>query len=398
MILIEMHNWLKNQFSKEERLLIYCVISLFLPCYICVMFMAFIVFYLLYTHRLQPCFKNIKSGKYLMLFCILSEITSLIHQNWLGALLTLAIPVIFCIIIFYMNHSSKHFFEVLLDILIFMSILAAIYGLMEYIMILNRMNVDTFEIIIFNKPHDRINSVFFNANYYAMMIEFFVLMCFYKAFNLSLSLKNLKSIFYYTVVIALNLFMLYLTGCRSAWPALAVGIFVLLYFNHHYKSVTILTTVLVIGIIGIYCFPDIFPRVDNIISYFFTRQNIWTTALKALKDNWIIGQGPLTYFHIAKEYGGHITHHAHNIYIDPFLSHGVVGVACLIPFIKDGVMGCIKVSKMKIDRSFLALVLSYLFVILIHGITDYTIYFIQTSFVFFLVATSYTMYIRKDNQ
>jgi hypothetical protein len=397
MILLELRDLLKNRFTKEERLIIYCIISLFLPCYICAIFLLLIVCYLIYTKQLQQCFHNIKGSKYLLLFSLLSLITSLIHKNYLGALLTLVIPVIFAIIVFYMNYIHKNLFELILDILIFMSILAAIYGLIEYIMILNRMNIKTFEIVIFDSRHDRINSVFFNANYYAMMIEFFVLMCFYKAFNLKLRLKHLISIAYYTIVIALNLFMLYLTGCRSAWPALAVGIFVLLYFNHHYKSVTILSTVLICGIIGILCFPNIFPRVDNIISYFFTRQNIWKTALKALKDNWVIGQGPLTYYHVAKQYGGHVTHHAHNVYIDPFLSHGVLGVACLVPFIKNGFKGCMQVAKMKVDRSYLALVLSFIFVVLIHGITDYTIYFVQTSFVFFLVLTSFSMYTRKDN-
>lgn len=398
MLLIELHDWLKERFNKDERIILYCVVSLFIPCYMSVIFMLFIVCYLMWTKRLKECFDEIKGSKYLLIFCVLSELTSLIHQNWLGALLTIGITIIFCIIIYYMKHTSKHLFEIIVDIMIFLSIFAAIYGLIEYIGILNKMNVDTFEIMVFDKREDRVNSVFFNANYYAMMIEFFVLMCFYKAFNLKLCLANLRGLLYYTVVIMINLFLLYLTGCRSAWPALAIGIFVLLYFNHHYKSVTILTIVVGGMLLGILLFPDIFPRIDNIISYFFTRQNIWVTALKALKDNWIIGQGPLTYFHIASLYGGHITHHAHNVYIDPFLSHGVIGVASLIPYAYHCIKGCISVAKAKIDRSYLALVLALVFVVLIHGITDYTIYFVQTGFTFLLIASSFYMYEKKINE
>lgn len=396
-ILNELHELMKEQFTKDERLIIYCVISMFLPCYMCVIFLLFICAYLLYKHELQQSFKEIKGSKYLLLFTLLSFVTSLIHQNYLGALLTIAILAIFCIIVFFMSHMNKRLFEIIIDLFIFMSILAALYGLIEYIGILNKMDIDQFTIINFSSREDRVNSVFFNANYYAMMIEFFVLMCFYKAFNLRLCVKDIRKILYYSVVIALNLFLLYLTSCRTAWPALAVGIFILLYYNHHYKSVTILSIVIIACLIGIYLFPDIFPRMDTIFSYFLTRTDIWEGAIEMLEDNWLIGQGPLTYFHLAESYGSYVTHHAHSVYIDPFLSHGVLGVACLIPYGYHCAKGCMRIAKKKLDRSYLALVLSFIVCILIHGTMDYTIYFIQTSLTFFIVASSFMMYKKEIN-
>jgi len=115
MLLIELHDWLKERFNKDERIILYCVVSLFIPCYMSVIFMLFIVCYLMWTKRLKECFDEIKGSKYLLIFCVLSELTSLIHQNWLGALLTIGITIIFCIIIYYMKHTSKHLFEIIVN-------------------------------------------------------------------------------------------------------------------------------------------------------------------------------------------------------------------------------------------------------------------------------------------
>lgn len=395
MSLIKLFDKFKNKLTKEERLIIYCTLSIFLPCYICVIFLLVVILYLLFTKRLKKCFSNIKMSICLIAFSIMSLLTSLIHQNYIGVICTIAIFVIITFIIFYMNYITIDLFEFIIDLIIFMSIFAAIYGLIEYIAILNRMNIDSFEIVIFDKRENRINSVFFNANYYAMMIEFFVTLCFYKILKINNKYKNNKKIIYYTLVIILNIFLLYLTGCRSAWPALAIGIFVLLLIDKHYKFIGIFLGLLFLCCLGILLFPNIFPRIDNVVSYFFTRENIWITALKALKDNWIIGQGPLTYFHVVREYGGHVTHHAHNVYIDPFLSHGVIGVGLLIPFAVSSFKGYLTIRKEKNVRSFFALGLSMITIVLIHGMTDYTIYFVQTAFVFLLVLSSYVMFNRN---
>ena len=56
MLLIELHDWLKERFNKDERIILYCVVSLFIPCYMSVIFMLFIVCYLMWTKRLKECF------------------------------------------------------------------------------------------------------------------------------------------------------------------------------------------------------------------------------------------------------------------------------------------------------------------------------------------------------
>ena len=64
----------------------------------------------------------------------------------------------------------------------------------------------------------------------------------------------------------------------------------------------------------------------TIFQDFSKRSNIWETAVKGIQAHPLLGKGPLTYFHIYKQYHGHPTQHAHSIYLDPILSHGIIGV------------------------------------------------------------------------
>lgn len=78
-----------------------------------------------------------------------------------------------------------------------------------------------------NKPSRRIHVTFLNANIYATMIEFFVVCCLYKWVNCS----SLKEKAFYVFCGVVNLIMLYLTGCRTAFIplALVVPVFFICY-------------------------------------------------------------------------------------------------------------------------------------------------------------------------
>ena len=116
---------------------------------------------------------------------------------------------------------------------------------------------------VYARRENRLNSVFYNANYYAMMIEFIAVCTVYKFFTVKNDLK--RSIFY-VIVGFLNLFMLYMTGCRAGYVAIAGAICLFLIFNKNYK----LCVLIALGCLGIAGFfvlnPDKFPRIDNTIN------------------------------------------------------------------------------------------------------------------------------------
>lgn len=385
-------DYMKKHFTHQQRYIIVAVLSLFLPFYMCGAVILFLTLRLMWTGEIQNAYHRDKKNKFIFIFCFLSIIVSLFYKNYLGGVVAFCILIALLFVSYYKAHITPQLFNFISNIIIVLSVFGALYGLIEYIGILNSVNIDQFELIIFNKPQDRINSVFFNANYYAMMIEFFICLTFYKILKIKNVKKEFQKFFYYILVICINLFMLILTGCRTAWPTLAAGILVMLIVDKHYKTCAcIFTCVLFIGLFFLMN-PSAFPRVDNIVSYFFTRTDIWKAAIEGIKDNLLFGQGPFTYHHIYHLYDGHPTQHAHNIYLDPLLSFGIVGLGVISPLVYSHLRSIYLLWKSKVNKTLTALIVCYIVMILVHGLLDYTIFFVQTALLFLFVTSSFDMY------
>lgn len=379
---------LKKHFSKEQLMIILTALSLSTPFYICVPFLLLETLYLLYTKKIINAFKTTPKSKYLIIFMILTLVISLIYRNWIGAGCVVLIFIFVSLMLYYRKYINEEVFELILDMLIALSILWAIYGLYEQLQILNRLGYDHFTLKVFSRRENRLNSVFFNANYYAMMIEFIIMMIGYKIFGT----KELKKQAYYFITACINFFLLYMTGCRTAFIATAVAMLVFLIINKNYWICSLIgMACIVIGIFFI-IHPEQFPRIEKLVDNFTVRTKIWHAAIEGIKAHPLFGQGPMTYMMIFKQYAGHNTQHAHSIYLDPILSFGVIGVTTLIPYILDNCNRLFKVYKQKINLRYVALVISCIVVILLHGTLDYTIFWVHTGMLFLMIASSFEMF------
>ena len=384
--------YLKTHFTHHQRYIIVAVFSMFLPFYMCGGILIFLTLRLLWKGEIQEAYRQIPKSRFIIYFCLLSAIVSLFYQNYYGFVCSIGILVILSFVLYYRIHIDSRLFEYITNCIIVLSIFAALYGLIEYIGILNSYNIDQFEIMIFNRPQDRINSVFFNANYYAMMIEFFVCLTFYKILKIKDIKLEWKKFIYYVAVIGLNLFVLLLTACRTAWPALAGGILIMLIVDKHHKTCACILALVIVACIYFLLNPSKFPRVDNIVAYFMTRAGIWEVAIQNIITHPLFGEGPMTYMHIYPLYHGHPTEHAHSIYLDPLLCFGIVGLLTIAPYIYSNIQRLYRLWKLKVDKTLVALIVSFTVMIFIHGILDYTIFFVQTGFLYLLIASSFDVH------
>lgn len=384
--------YLKTHFTHHQRYIIVAVFSMFLPFYMCGGILIFLTLRLLWKGEIQEAYRQIPKSRFIIYFSLLSAIVSLFYQNYYGFVCSIGILVILSFVLYYRIHIDSRLFEYITNCIIVLSIFAALYGLIEYIGILNSYNIDQFEIMIFNRPQDRINSVFFNANYYAMMIEFFVCLTFYKILKIKDIKLEWKKFIYYVAVIGLNLFVLLLTACRTAWPALAGGILIMLIVDKHYKTCACILVLVIVACIYFLLNPSKFPRVDNIVAYFMTRADIWEVAIQNIITHPLFGEGPMTYMHIYPLYHGHPTEHAHSIYLDPLLCFGIVGLLTIAPYIYSNIQRLYRLWKLKVDKTLVALIVSFTVIIFIHGILDYTIFFVQTGFLYLLIASSFDVH------
>ncbi|WP_294577981.1 O-antigen ligase [uncultured Thomasclavelia sp.] len=389
---MQLINSLKNRFSQEQLLIIISALSLSTPFYICVPILLIETIYLLYTKKIIYAYKNSPKSKYLLIFMTISLIVSLFYQNWIGVGCLALIFIAVSLMLFYRQHINQEVFELILDLLIALSVLWALYGLYEQTQILSRLGYDHFTLKVFSRRENRLNSVFYNANYYAMMIEFIIMMIGYKIFGT----KNFKKQVYYFIVAIINFFLLYMTGCRTALIATAGAMLVFLIVNKNYRICTVIGIGCVLA--GIYFIfnPEQFPRIERIVKNFTVRLKIWRAAIAGIKAHPLFGQGPMTYMMIYEKYGGHVTQHAHSVYLDPILSFGIVGLASLVPYVFDNFKRLIKVYRQKLNNRYVALVISCITVILLHGIFDYTIFWVHTGILFLLIASSFGIY--ENNQ
>lgn len=383
---------MKKHFTHQQRYIIVAVLSLFLPFYMCGGIILFLTLRLMWTGEIQNAYHRDPINRLLFFFCGLSMIVSLFYQNYIGMCVAFLLLIGGLFVMYYKAHITPQLFNFITNIIVVLSVFAALYGLIEYMAVLNSINIDQFEIIIFNKPKDRINSVFFNANYYAMMIEFFVCLAFYKILKIKDIKKDFQKFFYYVLVIGINLFMLVLTACRTAWPTLAVGILVMLIVDKHYKTCACIGSVVLFICVYFLLNPSSFPRVDNIISYFFTRTDIWDVAVQNIIKYPIFGQGPMTYMNIYPLYNGHPTQHAHSIYLDPILCFGFGGLAVIAPVFYTNLKQIFRLWKRNKNKTLCALIACFIAMVLVHGIMDYTLFFVQTGLLFMFVVASFDMY------
>lgn len=379
---------LKERFSKEQLMIIATALSLSTPFYICVPFLLLETLYLLYTKKIISAFKSTPKSKYLVIFMSLTLIVSLFYQNWIGVGCVVLIFIFVSLMLYYRKYINVEVFEFILDMLIALSILWAIYGFYEQMQILQRLGYDHFTLKVFSRRENRLNSVFFNANYYAMMIEFIIMMIGYKLFGT----KNIKKQIYYFIVAGINFFLLYMTGCRTAFIATAVAVLVFLIINKNYRICMLIAIICIIGCIYFAINPQQFPRVEKLIDNFTVRKKIWHAAIEGIKAHPLFGQGPMTYMMIFEKYNGHVTQHAHSVYLDPVLSFGIIGIATLVPYIVDNCKRLFEVYKKRLNLRYVALVTACIVAILLHGLLDYTIFWVHTGLLFLMIASSFDMF------
>lgn len=221
-----------------------------------------------------------------------------------------------------------------------------------------------------------------NANYYATVIEFVVLICVYMMITVPKSGKR------YLPVIAVNIAGLFLCDCQSAWLPIIAGVLVLLYFNGYKRHTLIFLCVSMAFVITLIIIPGVLPRLDRLPQTFETRLNIWETAMQGIALEPIFGRGPMGYMDIFAMFDGYKTYHSHSLYIDPLLSFGIIGTALMLTYL---VMKARELSRRSLgegSRQIKSMILAAIVAVCVHGVTDFSIFWIQTGMLFLLILSA----------
>lgn len=361
----------RSQADIDRTAVFLFTVSIFLPFYFSLVTVSCIAFMtMVRCHTRTEAFRA-PFTKLIFTFLAGSFFVAAVYNNYRGMAYSLLIYAIVVCGLYFRSVMTRELYHLALDTACAASVWCAVTAFVQ-------------KAVMFPYSHAyRPVSVFTNANYYGMMIEFVVVIALYRIFT------NPKHASLYACVIGLNFAGLYLTASYSSVVGLLSAIVVfLLYKRKSRVSAVFFAMLLVVGILFA-AFPQLLPRTSEAIELTVTeRFSIWGAAWRAFKAAPIFGRGATAYHMIWEQFGGYKTFHCHNLALDTLLNFGVVGAAAVCVYIGSYVRQIVLRFRRNICRDMDMLAAAAFTAVLVHGLTDVTIVWIQTGAFFFVMISS----------
>ena len=304
---------------------------------------------------------------YLVVFSITTLFVSIFNLNLQGLIYAAAIFLVFLIAVYIRSLMTVRLFEAVLNVSCAASLFSSAVIIVQVIS--SRSGLSS-----------RAASTFMNANFYAAVIEMIVLFCVY-----NLVKTGRKYTKFYVLVIVMNLIGLYLCNCRTAMLALGAAVCVFLILSRQYKAllISIAAGLSFLAIISQFQFMQ--DRFGSTLSDLDLRISIWKTAVRGILSSPLFGRGSGSYQLASQVFGGPVQPHAHNLLLDPLLNYGLAGVALLAAYLKNNFKAISRLQVTQQENSIQLMIYGLLTGVVIHGLTDITLFNVQSGLLFFIV-------------
>lgn len=370
--------------SSKELILLGIILSIFLPFYLFVVVLCLYIISLIFTGDMKSILQKMGEHPMLLLFLSYSTVISILAQNWMGLVASVGMFLFTIFFLHYQSILSHKFFRLILQFVLFGSVLSAVFASLEHFQIVKKFNYAFLSPNMQVWHQNRAEVTFFNPNYYGIICCFCIMIAFYLFTTTKL---NWLKVF---CVIAgfVNLFGLNFTQNRTAFPAIIAGAIIYLFTTiKNWKAFWLSIGVFAIGLSFLFS-SDLGVRMGTLDSSMEERISIWDAGMALFKQNPFWGEGPLTYMHSYPRIHAPYHEHAHSLYIDTILSYGIVGTILLVLSSVAPVRLMMDMSQESGKRPIIGLYLSFLTVVAVHGIFDLALFWIQSGFIFLLVMCS----------
>ncbi|HGE3056011.1 TPA: O-antigen ligase family protein [Streptococcus pneumoniae] len=370
--------------SSKELILLGIILSIFLPFYLFVVVLCLYIISLIFTGDMKSIIQKMGEHPMLLLFLSYSTVISILAQNWMGLVASVGMFLFTIFFLHYQSILSHKFFRLILQFVLFGSVLSAAFASLEHFQIVKKFNYAFLSPNMQVWHQNRAEVTFFNPNYYGIICCFCIMIAFYLFTTTKL---NWLKVF---CVIAgfVNLFGLNFTQNRTAFPAIIAGAIIYLFTTiKNWKAFWLSIGVFAIGLSFLFS-SDLGVRMGTLDSSMEERISIWDAGMALFKQNPFWGEGPLTYMHSYPRIHAPYHEHAHSLYIDTILSYGIVGTILLVLSSVAPVRLMMDMSQESGKRPIIGLYLSFLTVVAVHGIFDLALFWIQSGFIFLLVMCS----------
>ncbi len=369
-----------RQYGIEGVFILVLLISVMLSVYVTVAVCLSIIVYMFASRKFSGVVHAMPRSVVwnIAVFCVMALIVAIAYKNKTGVYIALGVGVVVLTGMFLRRFMTRELFESGISICCWLSI--ACFG------------VALFQLFVYGGDSSyRIPSTFMNANYYAMVIEFVVTLCLYKI--LSMPKGNAGLVLRYCFIILINIVGLYISGSRSGlMVTLSVFLLMFLLYKRYSLFWIALGILAAYAIIGLH-YPDILLREARISHDLDNRLSIWRAALEGIATHPLFGEGGNAYARIYAVFDGYKARHAHNLILDTLLNYGIAGFGMVL----GGFAGMFKLMRNgKSDARIRHLIYTVCWCVLVHGLMDVTILWIQTAILFLFIFSGGVMREHRD--
>ncbi len=370
----------RTDLSNPENIVYLSAVSVFFPFYITgLTILALSVYILFKTDIKKTVFCHIGS-KLIPVFSVVTAITALFYKNFLGAGASVLFFLLMIIGFYIRTVITEKIFEKSLDLCCLFGAGASAFLMLERLIYITSKYHRCFGNFFSNKESSWYISFYMHPNYIGTILATVILICAYKVVIKQINKRN------YYIFAGVSAVGMFLTQSIFAWIEILIGLSVLLMLAKRHKLLRTLFIIAAVACIVLYLSPDIFPRITHIFGTTDNRVKIWDLTVQSIPDSMWFGRGFFAYFNIAsKTPGAYYTTHAHNIFLEPLLSFGIIG--SIILFISVFIL----FYRIVLCKSFLrkssitTLILALTAGILVHSILDMTMLWLQTALLYCVI-------------
>lgn len=355
----------------DEFMIILVSLTVFMPFYALIIAFNLIFFYLLSSGKIVKILENTPGWKKVLIFSNFSLIVSCFYENMYGIGLSIVMFQFFVFFSYYRYVINRKLFSKLINLYMILSLICFSITIFSLIYINLNLGYSFYEFIDYLSYHRPV-SFFFNTNYYATICEFIIIIAMY--YFLFTKNKKMRSFFF--LVSTLSFVVLLLTENRTALPTILIASLILSFSKSNKKIFWFLVFFSVIIVFLIFYSSRIFPRYEFTSNSFNTRFNIWKNSYELFKENFLFGNGPMSYKNA--NFINFPANHAHNIVIDFFINYGIVGAVIIFPFIYNFIKSIFIIK----NKNFFRLVIALTSIVILHGMFDVTIMWHQTAYIY----------------
>lgn len=351
----------------ETKLLILCFTSIFLPAYVSGVVCFFVALtFILRKNTRQMLLKG--TGLWpIVLLCSIGIVSALLTRNLLGLAGAVFVMIpIFAVFFTQQGLITKENILTMFRLATALSLVEALIAFGQYFFIKDLLDRRPF-------------AFFHNPNMYANII------CIITVLGLGVIFTGYDKKFnaLYLVTFAINMVALYLSGCRTVWPALACALLVMMLLLKKYKTAVSLAVLYLFMALCLYFDADLMPRLFFIEEDIHTRWDIIKVAFGAIKKRPVLGGGIFYFNMYSVDYVGNPLHraylHAHNLVINFAVDFGILGLGCITAFFILLFKKILKPGHITTEGAIAA---GALMATLVHGLLDVTAFNVQTGQLF----------------